>query len=160
MTDSVNIKGLDKAAVLAALFNASAPKGFGFLEACKGPQVMSLEEALDFIASKPALEFGYVYGRPLKVHLMGGTFSPKEFDHDNGGTGSAQRVIDRLRATGQVDTEESAETRYVLTHVNAYEAIEFANELTRFDGHTLRLGGADAGAVLAQAVDSQMNRLS
>ena len=170
MTESVDITGLDKAAVLAALFNASAPQGFGFLQAGNGPQVMSLEDAQAMIDSAPApefpgmtdereLEYDYVLGRPIKVRLGGNEFNPWGFDRDNGGPGSAQQVIDRLRATSQVDTPESAETRESLTHVKAHEAMEMANTPTTFDGNVFHLGGDDAGAALEQAIDAQMNRL-
>lgn len=170
MTDSIDITGLDKAAVLAALFNASAPQGFGFLQAGNGPQVMSLEDAQVMIDLAPApmipgmtderaLEYDYVLGRPLKVSLGGDEFNPWGFDRDNGGPGSAQKVIDRLRATSQVDTPESAETRESLTRVKAHQAMQIANTPTTFDGHTMHLGGDDAGAVLEQAVDAQMDRL-
>lgn len=167
MTDSIDITGLDKAAVLAALFNASAPQGFGFLQAGTGPQVMSLEDAQQEIKKYPytlgttdqELDYDYVYGRPLKVKLGGDEFNPWGFDRDNGGPGSAQKVIDRLRATSQVDTPESAETRESLTHVKAHDAMQMANTSTTFDGHTMNLGGDDAGAALEQAVDAQMNRL-
>ena len=170
MTDSVDITGLDKAAVLAALFNASAPQGFGFIQADNGPQVMSLEDAQAMIDSalapmvpdmtdERALEYDYVLGRPLKVNLGGDEFNPWGFDRDNGGPGSAQKVIDRLRATSQVDTPESAETRESLTHIKAHQAMQMADTPTTFDGNAVYLGGNDAGAALEQAVDAQMNRL-
>lgn len=157
MTDSIDITGLDKAAVFAALFNASAPQGFGFLQAGNGPQVMSLEDALKYPCGD--FNFDYVYGRPLKVDLSKDSFDPWGFDRDNGGPGSAQKVIDRLRSTSQVDTPESAETRKSLTHVKAHDAMQMANTSTTFDGHTMNLGGDDAGAALEQAVDAQMDRL-
>ena len=170
MTDSINITGLDKAAVLAALFNASVPQGFGFLQAGNGPQVMSLEDAQGMIDSAPApmitgmtderaLEYDYVHGRPLKVKLGGDEFDPWGFDRDNGGLGSAQKVIDRLRATSQVETPESVETRESLTHVKAHQAMQMANTSIMLDGHIIQLGGDDAGAALEHAVDAQMDRL-
>ena len=107
MNDIVDISGLDKAAVLAALFNASAPQGSGFLQAGFGPQVMSLEDAQQMIKKYPytlgttdqELDYDYVDGRPLKVKLDGDEFDSWGFDRDNGGPGSAQKVIDRLRET-------------------------------------------------------------
>ena len=54
MTHMVDIKGLDKAAVMAALFNASAPQGYGFLQADLGPQVLSAQDAQNMVDSAPA----------------------------------------------------------------------------------------------------------
>lgn len=170
MTDSIDITGLDKAALLAALFNASAPQGFGFLQAGNGPQVMSLEDAQAMIDSAPApmipgmideraLEYDYVLGRPLKVNIRSDEFNPWGFDRDNGGPGSAQKVIDRLRVTSQVETPESAEIRESLTHAKARDAMQMANTSTTFDGHTMNVGADDVGPALEQAVDAQMDRL-
>lgn len=113
---SVNIEGLNKADVLAALYNASRPMGLGFLQASGGPLEMTRENA-DFLLAAgsdasgdyPAgvgrnqLYFDYLHGRPLKLDLSSDTeFEPGGFDRDNGGEGTAQRVIDHLRETGSV----------------------------------------------------------
>lgn len=170
MSDSVNIEGLDKAAVLAALFNASAPQGFGFLQSASGPQVMTVEDAQRMIDESPepmisgmpdgrALQFDYVLGRPLKVEIGGDEFSPWGFDRDNGGPGAAQKVIDRLRATMQVDTPESTETREELTHVKAHDAMDMANTVTTVSGGHIHLGADDLGHDLERAVDAHLERL-
>lgn len=108
MTGSVDITGLDKAAVLAALFNAATPQGYGLLRADDGPEEMSLEDAQKLIDSSlysvvpgmnndRALEFDYIRGRPLKVNLSGSKFVSWLFDRDNGGLGLAQKAIDQLK---------------------------------------------------------------
>ena len=93
----VDISGLSKAQVLMALFNASAPQGMGMLQASRGPQVMDLQTAEQII--KDYLSFDYLYGRPLKLDLSGSSFDPWGFDRDNGGDGTAQKIIDQLRTT-------------------------------------------------------------
>lgn len=120
MSTMVNIEGLSKADVLAALFNASAPAGMGFLQATNGPQVMDstyAQELLDLGSDasgdypngtaamrRNAVYFDYLYGRPLKLDLSSDIeFDPWGFDRDNGGDGSAQRVIDELRESGEVN---------------------------------------------------------
>jgi hypothetical protein len=113
MSDVIDITGIDKAAILAALFNSSAPVGMGLLQADKGPQTMTVEQAREIIdgggqaatpdyefkqlTGRPALSFDYVFGRPLKCNLEGDEFDPWGFDRDNGGEGTAMRVIDQLR---------------------------------------------------------------
>lgn len=92
----IDITGLSKGQVLAALFNASAPQGMGFLQAANGPQVMDLETAEEI--TREYLVFDYLFGRPLKVDLSGQSFDPMLFDRDNGGNGTAQKIINQLRA--------------------------------------------------------------
>lgn len=121
MSIMVNIEGLSKADVLAALFNASAPIGMGLMQASNGPQVMDrlyAQELLDLgsaasgdypkgteIMSSSALYFDYLYGRPLKLDLSSDIeFNPKGFDRINGGDGSAQRVIDALRESSELNS--------------------------------------------------------
>lgn len=119
MSMMVNIEGLNKADVLAALYNASQPMGMGFLQAGNGPFDMDrsyaqqlLDHGSDASGDYPAgtavirgnkVYFDYLYGRPLKLDLSSDTeFNSWGFDRDNGGEGAAQRVIDHLRETGKV----------------------------------------------------------
>lgn len=113
MTDSINIKGLDKAVVLAVLFNASVPRGVGFLQRGSGSQDMSIEHArvlIDSSSDKQTLQYDYVLERPLKVAIGGDEFDPRGFDRNNGGPGSALRVIDRLREVARADTSAQSST--------------------------------------------------
>lgn len=113
-TTAVDISDLSKAEVLAALFNASSPAGMGFLQAANGPKVMDITHAQrlidDLEGSPQGVYFDYLYGRPLKLDLrVSYSFEPWGFDRDNGGDGTAQKVIDRLRETHNVNPSESAE---------------------------------------------------
>ena len=120
MSTPVIIADLNKADVLAALFNATNPGGMGFLQASNGPTVMDRAHAEKLLSGgqdatgdypvgfaalhSSRIYFDYVYGRCLKTDLSSNTdFDPWGFDRDNGGDGAAQRVIDHLRATGSTE---------------------------------------------------------
>lgn len=118
MSEKVSIKGLDKAAVLAALYNNSQPVGMGWLQAVPGG--MTVEDARkemdagddrrrmfpdtppNFIDATPRLYFDYLRGRPLKVDLSGDEFSPWGYDRDNGGPGTAARIVEALRTVNSL----------------------------------------------------------
>ncbi len=88
----VNIKGLDKAKVLAALHRRAKQQGMGFLQSS------------DFITRTQAkamlLEstyFDYLSGRVMKVDLKSDDeFDPRLYDRDNG-AGAAAEAIDTIR---------------------------------------------------------------
>lgn len=100
---NVNISGLSKAAVLAALYNASKPQGMGFKQF--DPTPMGEEEAQSLLVPGNSLYtgkeqdiyFDYLKGRVMKVDLTSDTeFDQWGYDRDNG-QGAAQRAIDNLR---------------------------------------------------------------
>lgn len=92
MSESINLKGLNKAEVLAALYNASKPLGMGILHFDPAP--MRAEEAESLL--KGQTYFDYLKGRVMKVDLSGDELDPWLYDRDNG-QGAAQRVIDSMR---------------------------------------------------------------
>lgn len=92
----IDISGMDKAEVLAALYNAARPLGMGFLQYKPGD--MPIEEARKLLADSPY--FDYVHGRVMKIRLTSNTLNTRFYDRDNG-TGAALRVIDALRRTGK-----------------------------------------------------------
>lgn len=88
----VNIQGLDKAEVLAALYNASKVQGLGFLQARPGN--MTVEHARELL--EDSTYFDYLYGRVMKIDLTSDKhFDERFYDRDNG-PGAAQRVVDKL----------------------------------------------------------------
>ncbi len=92
-TDEVSIVGLDKAEVLAALYNNSRPQGMGFANYDANP--MSREEAAELLAQDHY--FDYVKGRVMKIDLASNeSFSPGLYDRDNG-PGAAAKIIEELR---------------------------------------------------------------
>lgn len=111
----IDISNLDKAAVLAALFNASKQQGMGFLS-LDGAKPMTVADAqaeisqglkrFDALAkehdkpegyySKHAYDFDYLRGRVMKVDISGSEMGEWLFDRDNG-SGAAARAIDAIR---------------------------------------------------------------
>lgn len=92
----IDISSLDKADVLAALYNNAKVQGLGFLKAIPGD--MPREQAVALVGERTphALYFDYVHGRVLKVNLAGDSFDPWLYDRDNG-TGAAERAIASVR---------------------------------------------------------------
>ena len=101
MTDGlIDIKGIDKAVLLAGLFNHAQPQGFGFLVATN--ELMSVEEARTISFDMQIAYMGggayydYVKGRSMKVALGGDTLDPTLYDRDNG-QGMAEKVVRTIR---------------------------------------------------------------
>lgn len=101
MSDRISIEDLDKAEVLASLFNGARTQGLGF----KHPKTdeMTAREAQELLRGRT--NFDYVFGRVLKVDLSGDSFDPWGYDRDNG-SGAAEFVISKLRSTCMVNSEE------------------------------------------------------
>lgn len=93
----ISIAGLDKAAVLAALYNASQPLGRGWLH--YEPGDMSVTEAAEIL--RQATKFEYLKGRVMKVDLKGDSFDPTWYDRDNG-QGKAAGIITTLQRAGSI----------------------------------------------------------
>lgn len=89
----IDLTGLDKADVLAALYNGARSQGFGRLHYT--PEDMTREEAQALL--EEGTYFDYVKGRVLKVDLGGNSLRTALYDRDNG-EGAAARVIEELRA--------------------------------------------------------------
>ncbi len=95
MDDLIDISKLDKAAVLAALYNASRPQGLGFLHAT--PQDMTTAEAATHLETQDY--FDYLNGRVMKIDLSPTSFekglAPFLYDRDLG-QGATQRALQPL----------------------------------------------------------------
>jgi len=104
----INIAGLEKWAVLKALYDGAQPLGMGFLHARPGG--LPEEDAKRLVGGdapyepgqsaehRRALYFDYVGGRPLKVDLSQDEFDPRLYDRDQG-HGAAERAIAGLRSS-------------------------------------------------------------
>ena len=85
----INIKGLDKAKVLKALYDASHVQGMGFLQAVpEGTVTVDLCRKL----LKQSTYFDYLYGRVLKVDLSGDEFDERLYERDNGRDSAARAI--------------------------------------------------------------------
>lgn len=96
MENGIDISGLNKAAVLTALYNAAKPQGWGWIEYSPAP--LTIEQAERLLDGQTY--FDYVQGRVLKVNLAGDAFDPWLYDRDNG-QGAARRAIDGLKSSEQ-----------------------------------------------------------
>ncbi|HVX24599.1 MAG TPA: hypothetical protein VG992_04670 [Candidatus Saccharimonadales bacterium] len=167
--DMVDISGLDKAAVLAVLFNGSAPGSMGFLQAGNGPSVMTVEYAQQLIArggtTEPCapvihdgLHYDYLYGRPLKIDIDEDTMNATWYDQVNGGPGTAKRLIEELRRTGEVNSEELSDHRKGLLLDRVAMTKEFVNTPITQEGSTVHLGGQDVAGLVTHHRDQQVER--
>lgn len=77
---TIDISAMDKAEVLARLFNASKMQGMGFLQ--NHEPIMTKEEAQDLLVG--CTYFDYVRGRVMKVDLKGNELCTALYDRDNG----------------------------------------------------------------------------
>ncbi len=92
----IDIKGLDKAEILAALYNNPVPQGLGKFFA--DDKRMTTEEARSLL--KEQTYFDYVKGRVMKVRLEGDTLDTRLYNRDLG-VGAAERVIASIRKRNQ-----------------------------------------------------------
>lgn len=79
----------NKPAALAALYNASSPRGLGRLSA--PGEVMTVSQAAALL--KQQTYFDYLRGRVMKVDLSGDALDPRLYDRDNG-EGAAARALE------------------------------------------------------------------
>lgn len=93
----VNISGLDKGAVIAALYNGARAQGMGLLHFT--PESMTPAEGAKLVGE----HLDYVKGRVMKVFITSGNdeFYEGLYDRDNG-DGAAQRIVDSLRNIHEV----------------------------------------------------------
>jgi len=93
MSNAIDITGLDKAEVLAALFNASEQQGMGLLQIA-GVLPMTVEDAKGCIADGD-LDWDYLHGRVMKVDLSEDILRVGLYDRDNG-QGAAAKALEPL----------------------------------------------------------------
>ena len=96
----ISLKGRNKAAVLAALYNAAKPQGLGFLH--YDPRPMTIEEARKILSVETY--FDYLKGRVMKVDLSGDEFDSWGYDRDNG-EGMAKNVLMSLQKTSYANNQ-------------------------------------------------------
>ena len=95
MTQEIDISTIDKAELLAALFNNSKTQGLGVLHF--DARSISKEQAEAWL--EKTTYFDYLEGRVMKVELGGDTLNPCLYDRDNG-QGAAARAIESMSSKG------------------------------------------------------------
>jgi len=87
----INIEGINKAEILAALYNKSQPLGMGIIHFQSVD--MSVNEAEELL--KQDTYFDYLKGRIMKIDLSGNGLRTSLYDRDNG-DGAALNAIKHL----------------------------------------------------------------
>lgn len=77
----INIKGKNKAEILAKLYNNAIPQGMGFTHYVPAP--MTVEEAQKILESGQTY-FDYLMGRVMKVNLGNDELDTRLYNRDNG----------------------------------------------------------------------------
>ena len=132
----VDIKGLDKARVLKALYDHSHVQGSGFLQAV--PDGVVTAEHCEMLLGSQTY-FDYLHGRVLKVELSGDEFDERLYDRDCG-EGAAQRAVDSIKdapeggedAAGNADSEKkepSLEEQAEMTKEAVHKIMDILKEL-------------------------------
>ena len=85
---TIDISKMDKAEVLAKLYNNSKPQGMGMLH--YDSTEMTTEEAGELL--KTNTYFDYLKGRVMKINLSGAELHTALYDRDNG-EGAAARAL-------------------------------------------------------------------
>ena len=89
----ISLEGLDKAVVLAALYN-NAKRSHGLLGLHYLPGAMGIEVAREIIKDNKI--FNYLQGKALKVDLTGDELDTREYNEYNG-EGLAEKIINSIR---------------------------------------------------------------
>lgn len=152
MSNKISMEGLDKAAVLAALYNASKPLGMGFLH--YDPIPMTTEQARELFSEDHAY-FDYLKGRVMKVDLGGNELDPYLYDRDNG-DGAAAKAIAALQqgGTNAPEIQQIHQEGKDIAAIDAREGMKTPTTV-QTDGivTTLTLGLQDVTDKLGPAVD-------
>lgn len=123
----VNIPaGLDKAKVLAALYNAARPQGMGFVR--YDPTPMSIEEARGLL--QHTNQFDYLKGRVMKIDFGGDGLDTRLYNRDNG-EGAAEMAIMSLQSADSPDNPTTARIHEYGRTNAAHELIEELDEQRR-----------------------------
>jgi len=147
----IDIKDLNKAEVLAGLYNASRPQGMGFIT--YDPIPMQVEEAESLL--KKSMYFDYLKGRVMKLDLSGDSLDPWLYDRDNG-KGMVERIIKLIRSKNEFTIRE---INKIHKHGKSEAAALTMNRLheetrqtTVGNTITMRLGLADVANKLLPAI--------
>jgi hypothetical protein len=99
---TIDIAGLDKAAVLTALYDRAKPRGIRGLLRFRAHSLSEEETQAILNRGTAAANWrgeaytGRLHGRVMKVCVLGDTIGPRLYDRYNG-DGAAAEVIDSLR---------------------------------------------------------------
>jgi hypothetical protein len=103
----IDIKGIDKAELLSALYSRAQVLGMGRLQAQLGD--LTPEEAAVLVTRHSSgggksIYFDYLHGRVMKVEIGGDTLDTRLYNRDNG-DGAAEAIVAALRAKAPIPGE-------------------------------------------------------
>lgn len=100
---NINIKGLNKAEVLLALWRGSHSQGISFFGRGEGSFTLEMAEKMvsELTKSNHRLYFDYVYGHVIKCDITDDTFDDRLYARDCG-EGTSENVIEFVRK-GKLD---------------------------------------------------------
>ena len=116
-SEKIDIKDLDKADVLAVLYNASKPQKMGFM--AYDPEPMTRESAQKLLDAGHTY-FDYLKGRVMKIDLSDDELDTWGYDRDNG-QGAAKNAILSLRNTRDTNSASIIDTHRSETYKEAEE---------------------------------------
>lgn len=143
---TINIAGLDKAAVLAALYNGSSQRGMGYLHT-RGLDPMSIYGAQRELDANPSFYFDYLHGRVMKVDLAGDVLDYYLYNRDNGPNAAYEAISSLLEKKKDLvsqlkpPSEEEADVSFISS---IGLTIPSASEVPQLEGGGGSSGGAGA----------------
>lgn len=158
--DEIDISHLDKAEVLAALYNGSRPLGMGFLQ--YDPEPMTRDEAAELLKkANPSYQyFDYLKGRVMKLKMSESPLYVGLYNRDNGG-GAAQRVIAAMQSAGVNNPAIAQVHKQGVTESAAHAAVSLGqkSELRTEGGMpVMTLGLADVADQLRPKIDEAVKK--
>ena len=155
----INIQDLNKAEVLAVLYNSSKPQGMGFMH--YDPKPMTKEEAQKLLDAGYT-DFDYHKGRVMKVNLSEDELNTWGYDRDNG-EGAAERAISALRSTHKTNPEIVEATHRSNTQDAARNVKGRLHKKSSYEQReneaVIHLGLDDVADVLNPKVDEAIKKL-
>lgn len=128
MRTKIDIAGIEKATLVAALFNNSKPLGLGFF-AAKSNTLMTAKDAQKYL-DKGQKYFDYLEGRVMKIDVSGDEVDPWGYDRDNG-PGAVNKVVEAIRQSQSIEFKQATPTNALEAAAasgNSDEALKLANE--------------------------------
>ena len=120
----VDIKGLDKARVLKALYDHSHVQGLGFMQAAQDGD-FTVEHCAELL--EQYTYFDYLRGRVLKVDLSRDEFDERLYDRDCG-EGAAQRAVDSIKGAPESSENTAKETDGEKKELTMEEKVKLTKE--------------------------------
>jgi hypothetical protein len=135
----IDLEEMDKAEVLATLYNAATPFGMGFLEYEAKP--MTKDDARN-ILDKFHEPFDYLKGRAMKIDLSDDMLDPSRYDNYYG-AGTALKALMALSKTNQTNPKQVQDMHTDKIIEQAKETLRGTYKITKISDKVIELGLAD-----------------